>query len=258
MSQNPLSDQTQSSSQAELLVASFYHFAALPEANLKSLSSELESRATALGVRGLAILATEGINATVAGPEDALRLFIKDAAQILALPPFATKDTWSPFWPFANFKVRLRQEIVTLGKPEVQPLPPQSVTHLSPDEWDTMMIDPDAIVVDTRNRYETRIGKFAGAIDPDIEEFAEFSHYMNNSGIEKDKKILIYCTGGIRCEKATVDLKNMGFENVFQLDGGIINYFMSKQKKPHSKFEGECFVFDHRVAIDQDLNPTAK
>jgi UPF0176 protein len=257
-----------------LLISAFYHFQALPEERLKDLAKDLTTLGESHGVRGLLILASEGLNGTAAGPAEALRAFLKAAAELLGFPELPTKETTSYEWPFRKFKVRLRKEIVSLGKPEVQPHPPKSNTHLSPDEWDQMMKREDAVVIDTRNTYETRVGKFRGAIDPGIEEFNSFTDFMRESGIEKDKKILIYCTGGIRCEKATVDLERLGYKEVYQLDGGILNYFMKRAEPeaagacdaterqsaatPASTFEGECFVFDTRVAVDQKLNPTTK
>ncbi|RYZ68556.1 MAG: hypothetical protein EOP05_16245, partial [Proteobacteria bacterium] len=175
------------------------------------------------------------------------------ASDLLGFPVFSPKWSEAPDFPFRRFGVRMREEIVTLGKPEVQPLPPKSKTHLSPDEWDQALAQEDVVVLDTRNWYETRIGTFKKAIDPKLEEFSEFSEYVAKAEIPKDKKVLIFCTGGIRCEKAIVEMHDQGFENVFQLDGGILNYLA---EKPNQNFEGECFVFDNRVAVDQKLQPS--
>jgi UPF0176 protein len=239
---------------ATFLIAAFYHFQTIPQEKLKELVVKLNDCASKNGTRGLIILATEGMNGTCAGSESGLRNFLLEAAKILDFPPLSFKESHADIWPFREFKVRLRSEIVTLGKPEVQPHAPKSHTHLSPEEWDNMMEQEDVVVVDTRNTYETRIGKFQGAIDPEIREFTQFSKFMETSQIDKDKKVLIYCTGGIRCEKATVDLENLGYKNVYQLDGGILNYF---KQRPHAKFEGECFVFDARVAVDQEMKPSS-
>jgi UPF0176 protein len=128
--------------------------------------------------------------------------------------------------------------------------------HLSPAEWNRVMKEEtDYVMIDTRNWYEHKIGTFKGALNPDIEKFTDFPEYIEAQGIEKDKKMLIYCTGGIRCEKGILELQKQGYDNVFQLDGGIINYM---KEFPNDQFEGECFVFDHRVALDQNLAPSIK
>lgn len=235
-------------------IAAFYHFGPVPKDQLKDLSKRLEDHAKNENVRGLVILATEGVNGTIsAESKETLEAYLNFISETLSFPKLEPKWSGAEAWPFRKFAVRIRPEIVTLGKPEVQPLPPHSPRHLSPEEWHRMMEEEDVIVLDTRNWYETKIGKFAGAIDPNIEEFREFSDFLDKSDLPKDKKILIYCTGGIRCEKAIVEMENKGFTNVYQLDGGILNYLA---KFPNQKFEGECFVFDHRVAVDQYLNPT--
>lgn len=241
------------SSSAPYQIAAFYHFAPVDPARVESLAEKLEKLGNESGLRGLIISATEGINGTISGESrEAVSGYLHAASRILDFPPLTPKWSESAAWPFRKFKVRVRREIVTLGKPEVQPLAPKSPTHLSPDEWDRA-IEAGAVVIDTRNWYETRIGKFKGALDPQIEEFRDFSAYLDRAKIEKEQKILIYCTGGIRCEKALVEMNNKGFANVFQLDGGILNYLAHKSS---GNFEGECFVFDQRVAVDQELQPT--
>lgn len=241
---------------AQHQIAAFYHFGPIPSERLNPLSAKIEKLGRAMGLRGLIILAFEGINGTISGPDrDAVTEFLVEVAAIIEFPVFTPKWSEADFPPFRKFKVRLRKEIVTLGKPEVQPLPPKSPTHLSPAEWDRCLREEDVVLLDTRNTYETRIGKFKGAIDPKIEEFQEFGRFVEESGLPKEKKILIYCTGGIRCEKAIVEMETRGFQNVYQLDGGILNYLA---QRPRASFEGECFVFDNRVAVDQDLAPTAQ
>jgi UPF0176 protein len=235
-------------------IAAFYHFQAIPQDRLEALSQELESLGTESGLRGLIIMATEGVNGTISGPsQESVVAYLSEASSRLGFPLLSPKWSSAPAWPFRRFRIRLRDEIVTLGKPEVQPLPPQSPTHLSPEEWNRVMEEEDVVVLDTRNWYETRIGKFEGALDPNLTEFHSFGEYLEGSGLPREKKVLIYCTGGIRCEKAIVEMHQHGFENVYQLDGGILNYLA---KFPNQKFEGECFVFDHRVAVDQNLQPS--
>ena len=238
-------------------IAAFYHFQAIAEEQVSSLSTHIEAEGRLRGLRGLIILAVEGINGTICGELSALQSYLTWLAETLKFPPFTPKMSQSASWPFHRFKVRVRNEIVTLGKPDVQPLEPFSSTHLSPEKWDEMMEADDVVVIDTRNWYETRIGKFKGAVDPGLSEFHDFPKFLSEAKFSPDKKFLIYCTGGIRCEKALVEMVDQGLPNVYQLQGGILNYLAYKsEQKAEPKFEGECFVFDHRVAVDQKLEPT--
>jgi UPF0176 protein len=248
-------------------IAAFYHFGPVPPKNsthstgsIETLRAQLEDSGRQLGLKGLVILAVEGMNGTVCGATQEIVLeWLTRTSSLLGFPYLSPKWSTAPVDPFRRFGVRIRDEIVTLGKPEIQPLAPGSKTHLTPDEWDEMMASGDAVVLDTRNWYETRIGTFKGAIDPKTEEFSEFSKVVNEKAqageIPKNKKVMIFCTGGIRCEKAIVEMQNSGFNEVYQLGGGILNYLA---QKPHGNFEGECFVFDHRVAVDQDLQPSVQ
>jgi len=237
-------------------IAAFYHFAPVPADQLESLAQALESRGDEMGLKGLIIFATEGMNGTIAGRDrESVLAWLKLASETLGFPDFQPKWSEASEWPYRKFKFRLREEIVTLGKPEVQPLAPGSSTHLSPEDWNRAMNEDDCVVLDTRNWYETRIGTFKGAIDPKLNEFHEFDKYLEASDLSREKKVLIFCTGGIRCEKAIVEMHNHGFKNVFQLNGGILNYL---EKFPNQNFEGECFVFDNRVAVDQELKPSVQ
>ena len=162
------------------------------------------------------------------------------------------KESESARAPFRRFKVDIRPEIVTL-KQEV-PRPEQSPSHLPPKEWQAVLDSgEDVLVLDTRNWYETAIGKFKSAVDPKLAKFSEFPEYVEKLDTPKEKKILMYCTGGIRCEKAIFEMHKRGFNNVFQLEGGILKYL---EEFPNRDFEGECFVFDHRVSLDQALQPS--
>lgn len=235
-------------------IAAFYHFAPVAPDAVESLAEKVEMEGETRGLRGLIILATEGINGTISGPSrEIVTGYLAWLAEMFGFPTIQPKWSESSAWPFHRFKVRVRDEIVTLGKPEVQPLTPKSSTHLSPAEWDKVMAEEDVCILDTRNWYETRIGKFSGAVDPKLNEFHEFSSWVESADLPKNKKYLIYCTGGIRCEKAIVEMNNQGFDQVYQLDGGILNYLA---EYPNRKFDGECFVFDHRVAVDQELKPS--
>jgi UPF0176 protein len=235
-------------------VTTFYKFLKL--ADVPAIQKDLEDKAAALDVKGLIILGSEGFNSTCAATSlesfEAWKQFIRS---YFNLPDLFFKDSTSPKAPFRRFKIKVREEIVTTGIPEMMP-PDGKNYHLSPEEWNRVMKEEeDYVMIDTRNWYEYKIGTFKGALNPDIEKFTDFPEYIEAQGIGKDKKMLIFCTGGIRCEKGILELQKQGYDNVFQLEGGILNYM---KEYPRDQFEGECFVFDHRVALDQDLQPSTQ
>jgi UPF0176 protein len=246
-------DQPSTTNHDEISVATFYIFSPLMLERVSSIERELTSRADELQIQGLVILGPEGLNTTLSGEEASLRRLIDWIEQEL---PSAERPMvkWSraPKHPFAKFKTKVRDEIVTLHRADVLPTRPRE-TYLSPRQWHEKMQDPRTVVIDTRNWYETRIGKFRGAIDPKIEEFGEFPEFVKSQGLDPDAQILVYCTGGIRCEKAAVAVEELGHKNVFQLEGGILNYI---KEYPEGLWEGECFVFDTRVAVDSNLEPS--
>lgn len=235
-------------------VSTFYHFKKLE--NLEVIKSDLENKAAELNIRGLLILGHEGINTTCSADSlenmNTFKNWIQDYFECHGL---FFKDSSCQIVPFRRYKVKIREEIVTTGIPEMMP-PKGKNNHLTPDEWNKMMKeDNDHVLIDTRNWYEYKIGTFKNAINPNIEKFTEFPEFIEAQGIPKDKKLMIFCTGGIRCEKGILELQKQGYENVYQLEGGIINYIA---QHPNDQYEGECFVFDHRVALDQNLQPTQK
>lgn len=235
-------------------VTTFYKFK--PITNLDDLKSDLINKALELDIRGLVIIGHEGLNSTVSSSnKDGLINFKKWIQNFVEDPTLFFKDSSSHKNPFRRFMVKIRDEIVTLGTPDLVPTNSQN-HHLSPTEWNKVLKEEkDVLLVDTRNWYETKIGTFKGAVNPLIDKFTEFPEYMNKHNIPKNKKMLIFCTGGIRCEKGILELQRQGFNNVYQLNGGIINYL---KEYPNDQFEGECFVFDHRVALDQNLEPSQK
>jgi len=237
-------------------VTNFYHFFDI--SNTEATKALLETKAVELKAKGLIILANEGLNGTVCFDTANQRLIFEDFLNAIltketdANNPMVFKQSICEKSPFKIFKVKIRPEIVTLNTPEIKPSGKNK--HLSPKDWNTVLkSDEDYLLIDTRNWYETKIGKFKKAIDPNISQFTEFPDYLKQNDIPKDKKILIYCTGGIRCEKGLLEMERMGYSDVNQLDGGILKYF---EEYPNDEFEGECFVFDHRVALDQELKPT--
>lgn len=235
-------------------ISAFYHFT--PLNNLESIKAELMAKAKELKMIGLLILGPEGINTTCSSfDKECLEQFKKWIVQRFDAPNIAFKDSECEKAPFPRYKVKIREEIVTTGIPGVLP-PTGKNYHLSPSEWNRVMKEEDDyVVIDTRNWYEYNIGTFKGALNPDIEKFTEFGEYIEQQGIAKDKKMLIFCTGGIRCEKGILDLHHQGYNNVFQLEGGILNYL---KEYPNDQYDGECFVFDHRVAVDQNLKPSER
>ncbi|WP_347251256.1 rhodanese-related sulfurtransferase [Legionella sp.] len=204
-------------------------------------------------VKGTIILASEGINGTFCGKEEEIAPFMAYLKTYSGLEDLVFRPTYNDFNPFAKAKVKLRKEIVTLGVEDINPLE-FSGTYLSPEEWNKLISDPEVVIIDTRNDYEVKLGSFKNAINPNTENFRDFPEYVQTHLLEKkDKKIAMFCTGGIRCEKSTSYLKKLGFDEVYHLKGGILNYLESVPAE-NSLWEGSCFVFDDRVALDQKLN----
>lgn len=233
-------------------ISTFYHF--FPLSELETVKSNLKSIAEKHGVLGLIVIGPEGFNSTVsAETAENLAAFKVELQQRYQITITNFKDSTSQVAPFRRFSVKVRDEIVTAGIPGRSPEPGIN-HHLSPEEWDHVLKnEKDFALIDTRNWYEYKIGTFKGAINPNIEKFTEFPEFFESQDIPKDKKILIFCTGGIRCEKGILELQDRGYKNVFQLNGGILKYM---EEKPREEFEGECFVFDNRVAVDADLKPS--
>lgn len=229
-------------------IAAFYKFAPVTAADLQPRQTALKQFGLENDLRGLVLLAEEGINGTVCGRPEAVAQWKKLLISFFGEMNF--NDSQADGYVFPRWFVKIREEIVTLNE-DVDAN--QFGGHLSPEEWDAMLESEDVVVLDARNVYETAIGTFDGAIDPGLRHFHEFPEYAAKAELPKDKPILMYCTGGIRCEKASVELKKQGYSNVFQLKGGILSYL---KKFPNKRFKGECFVFDHRVSVDQELKPS--
>lgn len=228
------------------LVAALYHFVSVPR--FAELRDPLQALCEENGVRGTLLLAHEGINGTIAGPAAGIRTVL---SFLRSQPEFAGlehKESHASAMPFLRMKVRLKKEIVTMGVEDIDPT--RSVgTYVDPQDWNALISDPDTIVIDTRNDYETAIGIFKGAVDPNTKTFREFPDWVrNNTGLHNKPKIAMYCTGGIRCEKATAFMKEEGFEEVYHLKGGILKY-LEEVPPEESLWEGACFVFDERVSV---------
>lgn len=237
-----------------LVVSAFYKFIDIPSEQVPTVKHRLEEFADQSGLRGLVVLGSEGINSTCCGSAE----IIADLKRFLAEDLFpgeviTHKDSECERMPFERFKVDVRPEIVTIKNQEISATEGAG-THLSPTQWNEMLAsDPDVLLIDTRNDYENEIGMFENAIDPKIRKFSDFGAFMERENYPKDKKVLLYCTGGIRCEKAVPEVMRLGYKNVYQLEGGILKYL---EEYPNGRFKGECFVFDRRVAVDSELRPT--
>ncbi|PST20117.1 hypothetical protein C7U61_15730 [Rhizobium sp. JAB6] len=232
------------------LVAALYHFVSLPR--FESLREPLLALCEENGVKGTLLLAHEGINGTIAGTDAAIG---KVLTFLRAQPEFAGlehKESRASKMPFVRMKVKLKKEIVTMGVEDIDPTKVVG-TYVAPKDWNTLISDPDTIVIDTRNDYETAIGIFKGAVDPKTKTFREFPEWVReNMGLHNKPKIAMYCTGGIRCEKATAFMKQQGFDEVYHLKGGILKY-LEEVPPEESLWEGACFVFDERVSVEHGL-----
>lgn len=233
-------------------VSTFYRFTPLD--HLETLRDRLLAEGRRAGLRGTILLASEGINATIAGESASLRAFMDRLRREPVLADLPEKISRSPDLPFHRFKVRIKKEIVTLGVPGLEPAR-DTGTPVPPDQWNQLLEDPDLVLIDTRNHYETAIGRFANAVDPETESFRDFPKWVEEHlDPTKTPRVAMYCTGGIRCEKASAYLKQQGFEEVFQLQGGILKYLEEMQPE-QSRWEGECFVFDGRVGVGHGVAP---
>ena len=235
------------------LTAAFYRFVVLDDT--EQLRPQLLAQCQAQQVKGNVLLAHEGINGTIAGPEAGVRAVLAWLRADSRLAPLVHKEAWATEDPFYRMKVSLKREIVTLGVPDVHAAT-EAGTYVSPQDWNQLIDDPDVAVVDVRNDYEVAIGSFQGAIDPHTRSFSEFPQWVerNEALLRGKSKVAMFCTGGIRCEKSTAYLRQLGFENVYHLEGGILKYLETVAPED-SRWQGDCFVFDERVSVGHGLQP---
>jgi UPF0176 protein len=233
-------------------VTAFYKCVSI--ADLPALRASLLARSREQAIKGTILLAPEGINATIAGPEEGIRRVL---AHLRADPRFAglvSKESYADEAPFGRLKVKIKREIVALRRPEADPSRHVG-TYVKPEQWNALLRDPDVLVIDTRNAYEVGIGTFEGAIDPATRAFGEFPDFVAaNLDPAKHKRVAMFCTGGIRCEKASSYLLSKGFPEVYHLEGGILKYLETVPPE-ESLWQGECFVFDERVALEHGVKP---
>ncbi|MFD1036679.1 rhodanese-related sulfurtransferase [Sphingomonas hankookensis] len=237
---------------AEINVAALYRFVSI--ADPQTTRDALETVLAGAGIRGTLLIAPEGINGTIAGSADGIATAL---AAIRALPgcsDLAPKFSAAETMPFHRLKVRVKREIVTMGVPGTDPNRIVG-TYVAPADWNALIADPETVVIDTRNAYEVKVGTFAGAVDPGTDSFRDFPDWFraNRATLLAGKsKVAMFCTGGIRCEKSTAFLKGEGVDAVYHLDGGILKYLEDVPAEA-SAWEGECFVFDERVAVGHGL-----
>ena len=232
---------------SKIVVAALYEFIHLPD--YKELQPALKSLCDKEGIKGILLLAEEGINGTVAGSRQGinrLKALLEKRFQALEY-----KESSADEMPFHRMKVRLKKEIVTLGVPFINPNECVG-TYVEPEKWNDLISDPDVLVLDTRNDYEVQIGTFKRAINPETETFREFPQFVKGIDKNKYKRVAMFCTGGIRCEKASAYMLSQGFDEVYHLKGGILKYLETVPEK-ESLWDGDCFVFDRRVAVGHGL-----
>lgn len=239
------------SDQHPIVVCALYKFITLP--HFESLREPIRELMESHGVKGTLLLANEGINGTVAGTREGIDALLAYLQQEDVVGQIVYKESYDSELPFYRTKVKLKKEIVTMG---VEGIDPKEVvgTYVKPDQWNELISDPDVVLIDTRNDYEVQIGTFKGAINPKTTTFREFPDYVEREmDATKQKKVAMFCTGGIRCEKSTAYMKEQGFEEVYHLEGGILKY-LEEVPQDESMWDGECFVFDNRITVDHNLN----
>lgn len=235
----------------DYLIASFYKFVTLD--NYEELKPEFLAAMQQYRIKGTIILAAEGINGSVCGTKADVADFFAHIGRDTRFAELPCKNNYDATIPFDKAKVKLRKEIVSLGVDGVNPAE-QTGINVKPEEWNSLISDPNVVVIDTRNEYEVLIGTFRHAINPHTVNFRDFPDYVEENLLDKkDQKVAMFCTGGIRCEKSTAYLMKVGFKEVYQLEGGILNYLETTPAE-ESLWDGACFVFDDRLAVDKNLN----
>ena len=242
------------------LTAALYKFVELPD--YADLQAPLLACCEANGVKGTLLLAAEGINGTIAGPEAGVRAVLAWLRKDARLALLEHKEAWAQRLPFYRIKVRLKKEIVTMGVPDVHPAL-MAGQYVKPADWNALLGEPGVVLVDTRNDYEVSIGTFEGAINPATASFSELPSWVEREMAEggklaasngKKPRVAMFCTGGIRCEKSTALMRSKGFDEVYHLEGGILKY-LETVPATQSRWQGECFVFDERVSVGHGLEP---
>ena len=237
-------------SAAQTVVCALYKFT--PLAQFRALRDPVHERMIRHQILGTLLLASEGINGTIAGPQRDMKEFLGWLEARPGLEDLEIKHSYTDTPPFKRARVKLNKEIVTMGVDGIDP-GLSAGTYVEPENWNTLIESPDVVLVDTRNEYEIEVGRFENAINPHTTSFRDFPEYVrHNLDPARHRKVAMYCTGGIRCEKSTAFLRQQGFEEVYHLKGGILKY-LETVSVSDSKWQGECFVFDERVTVDYNL-----
>lgn len=235
-----------------ICVAALYHFTRFEDRD--AVRAALVKACTDADIKGTLLVAREGLNGTIAGSDEGIGAILAFIGTLPGCADFDHKLSRAATMPFKRMKVRLKAEIVTMGQPDIDPL--ETVGHyVAPEDWNALIADPDTIVIDTRNDYEVALGTFRGAVDPETRSFREFPDWFRNHRdalLDGKKKVAMFCTGGIRCEKSTAFLKAEGIDDVYHLKGGILKY-LETVPQARSMWDGECFVFDERVSVGHGL-----
>ena len=236
---------------SKYVVAALYRFVRLDD--FQDMQRPIHERMVEYGICGSLLLANEGINGTVAGTREGIDQLLAYLTSDERLSHLEVKESLAETAPFKRTRVRLKKEIVTMGVEGIDPK--HSVgTYVDPKDWNELISDPEVTLIDTRNDYEVAIGSFEGAVNPETESFREFPSFVDQElDPRKHRKVAMFCTGGIRCEKSTALLRQKGFEEVYHLRGGILKY-LEEVPEEESKWEGDCFVFDKRVSVGHNLN----
>lgn len=235
-----------------ITVSTFYKFATIDDPD--ALKTEVSARACSLGIKGTILIAHEGINATISGNTAGIAALLEWLRADDRFRNMEDKQSLASAHPFRRLKVKVKPEIVTFGHPDIDPSQ-NAGTYVPPERWNALIQDPDVVVIDTRNAYEVGIGTFQGAIDPQTETFQDFAKFADATlNTSKHRKIAMFCTGGIRCEKATAYLRARGFSDVYHLQGGILKY-LKVVPKSESLWQGACYIFDDRVALEHGVTP---
>lgn len=231
-------------------VAALYRFVQIDD--IDTMRESIRQVLATHGILGTILIASEGINGTVAGTPEGIDLMIAGLDSLVGITRGEVKYSSAQMMPFKRLKIRRKKEIVTLKQPDVDPTKTVG-TYVDPRDWNTLVADPDMVVIDTRNFYETEIGMFKGALDPNTRNFSDFPDFVEKHlDPAKHKKIAMYCTGGIRCEKASSYMLSKGFSEVYHLKGGILKY-LEDIPQDQSQWDGSCFVFDRRIALGHGL-----
>ncbi|MGL9682341.1 MAG: rhodanese-related sulfurtransferase [Wolbachia sp.] len=235
------------------VIATFYHFVEL--SNYYDMKDEIKAACNDVELNGTILLAEEGINATISGGRNAIDKTFDFLRSDYRLKDLTWKESTAEYQSFSKMKVRFKREIVNLGVDNLDIS--LRGEYIDPEYWDDFISRPDVLVIDSRNEYEVKLGKFKNAINPHTQCFREFPQWAKSFSENKDLKVAMYCTGGIRCEKSTAYMKSLGFKDVYHLKGGVLSYLENTHNK-NGNWEGECFVFDDRIAVSNSLAPSNK